>query len=135
MQTFIHFCVVGCKNITKLTINIIKLHTNISNIVLEKIGIWTCNKPPTLIPQNTSKIECQWYDWLTSNFKQNHQYYWFNNLKLKNATNILIDFEHMTKSQTFPKRAIDLTCDKINSQKNSYSNIIDQQKSYNKHKI
>jgi hypothetical protein len=50
-----------------------------------------------------------------------------NNSKLKNATNILVDFKHMTKSQTFPKRAIDLTHGKINSQKNSYYNIIDQQ--------
>ncbi len=39
---------------------------------------------------------------------------------------LLIDFKHMTKSPTFPKRAIDLTYDKINSQKNLYYNIIDQ---------
>jgi hypothetical protein len=47
--------------------------------------------------------------------------------KLKNATNILIDFKHMKKSQTFPKRVIDLTHDKINSQKHLYYNIINQQ--------
>jgi hypothetical protein len=72
--------------------------------------------------------------WLID-IKQNPEYYWFKNFKLKNATNILIDFKHTTKSKIFLKNAIDLTHDKINSQKNPYYNLIDQQQNYNKHKI